>query len=80
MDHGGRAVAAFVQLSHMFLEVEVAAEAFAACGAREWLLVVVRVHVEGEVVDLVEGLAADGAFKLLLTAVRQLVVFVIPWK
>ena len=35
------------------------------------------VHVKGEVVDLVEGLVADGALVLLLPAVRQLVVLVI---
>lgn len=37
------------------------------------------VHVEGQVVDLVEGLVADGAFVLLLAAVGQLVVLVIPY-
>ena len=40
----------------MLLEVEVSAEPFAADAAGEGLLVVVRVHVEGEVVHLVEGL------------------------
>ena len=44
----------------------------------ETVRVVVRVHVEGEVVDLVEGLVTDGAFVLLLPAVRQLVVLVVP--
>lgn len=37
------------------------------------------VHVEGQVVDLVEGLVADGTFVLLLAAVGQLVVLVVPF-
>ena len=74
---GGRGEAAVVQLPDVLLQVEVAAEAFAAGGAGEGLLVVVRVHVEGEVVDLVEGLVADGALVLFLSAVRQFVVLVV---
>ena len=61
----------------MFLQVKVATEALATGGAGEGLLIVVRVHVEGQVVDLVEGLVADGALVLLLPAVRQLVVLVV---
>lgn len=38
------------------------------------------VHVEGQVVDLVEGLVADGAFVLLLAAVGELVVLVVPYR
>lgn len=66
-----------VQLPDVFLQVKVPAEALPAGGAGEGLLVVVRVHVEGEVVHLVERLAADGALELLLAAVRQLVVLVV---
>lgn len=73
----GRGEHAVVQLPDVFLQVKVAAEALAAGGAGEGLLVVVRVHVEGEVVHLVEGLVADGALELLLTAVCQLVVLVV---
>lgn len=69
-----------MQLSDVLLQVKVAAEAFAAGGAREGLLVVVRVHVERQVVDLMEGLVADGALVLLLSAVRQLVVLVVSYK
>lgn len=72
---GGRE--AVVQFPDVFLQVKVTAEALAAGGAGERLLVVVRVHVEGEVVDLVKGLAADGALELLLAAVGQLVVLVV---
>lgn len=67
-----------MQLADVLLEVKVPAEALATRGAGEGLLVVVSVHVEGEVVNLVEGLVADIALELLLPAVGQLVVFVIP--
>lgn len=66
-----------MQLPDVFLQVKVPAEALAAGGAGEGLLVVVRVHMEGEVVHLVERLVADGALELLLPAVRQLVVLVV---
>lgn len=69
-----------MQLANVLLEVKVPAEALAARGAGEGLLVVVGVHVEGQVVDLVEGLVADGAFVLLLAAVGQLVVLVVPYR
>lgn len=62
----------------MLLEVKVPTEALATRGASERLLVVVSVHVEGEVVHLVESLVADIALELLLPAVGQLVIFVIP--
>lgn len=74
-----RRVDVVVQFTNVFLEIEVAAESLAAGGAGEGLLVVVRVHVERQVVDLVEGLVADGALVLLLPTVCQLVVLVIPF-
>lgn len=77
---GGRLRAGrVVQLPDVFLQVKVPAEALAAGGAGEGLLVVVRVHVESEVVHLVERLAADGTLELLLPAVRQLVVLVVSY-
>ena len=69
-----------VQLPDVLLQVKVPAEAFATGWAGEGLLVVVRVHVEGQVVDLVERFAADGALELLLAAVGQLVVLVVSWR
>lgn len=61
----------------MFFQIKVPTKAFPARPARKRLLVVVRVHVEGQVVNLVKGFAADRALELFLTAVRQFVVFVI---
>lgn len=66
-----------MQFPHVFLEVEVPAEALAADLAGEGFFVVVGVHVEGEVVDLVEGFRADGAFISFFPAVGELVIFVI---
>lgn len=75
---GGRLRAGrVVQLPDVLLQVKVPAEALATRGAGEGLLVVVRVHVEGEVVHLMERLAADGTLELLLAAVRQFVVLVV---
>lgn len=37
-------------------------------------------HVESEVVDLMEGLVTDGTLELLLSAVRQFVVFVVSYQ
>jgi len=76
----GRREDPVVQLPDVFLQVKVAAEALSAGATGEGLLVVVRVHVEGEVVDLVEGFVADGALVLLLPAMRQLVVLVVSWE
>lgn len=66
-----------VQLPHVLLQIEVPAESLGADAAGVGLLVVVRVHVEGEVVDLVEGLVADVALVGLFAAVGQLVVLVV---
>lgn len=66
-----------VQLSHVLLEIEVAAETLGADFAREWLLVVVGVHVEGEIVHLVKCLVTNGAFVGFVTAVGQFVVLVV---
>lgn len=61
----------------MLLEVEVSAKALAADLAGEWLFVVMGVHVESEVVDLVEGFRAHRTLISFFTAVRELVILVI---
>lgn len=71
--------AVVVQLPDMLFQVEVAAETLAAGGTGEGLLVVMRVHVEGQIVDLMEGFVADGALVLLLAAVSQFMVLVVSW-
>lgn len=68
-----------MQFAHMFLQVEVPAESFAAGGAGKGFLVVVGVHVEGQVVDLMKCLVTDIALELLLPAVSKLVVLVITF-
>ena len=55
------AAQAGVDIPHVLLQVEVAAEALGAHATLIGLEVGVRVHVELEVVDLVEGLAAHAA-------------------
>lgn len=47
--------------------------------AREWLLVVVSVHVECKVVDLMKGLVTNVTFVLFFGAVRQFVILVVPF-
>ena len=66
-----------MQFSYVFFQVKVPAKAFSASPTREGLLVVMRVHVEGQIVYLMEGLVAYGTFVLLLSAVRKFVVLVI---
>lgn len=63
----------------MFLQVKVSAEAFPTGGTGEWLLVVVCVHVECQVVYLMERFAADGTFELLFPAVGQFMVLVVSF-
>lgn len=69
-----------MQLPDMFLQIKVPAETFTTSGTGKGLLVIVRVHVEGEVVDLMKCLAADGTFKLFFPTVGQLVILVVPCK
>lgn len=63
----------------MFLQVKVSAEAFPTGGTGEGLLVIVCVHVECQVVHLMECFAADGTFELLFPAVGQLMVLVVSF-
>jgi len=61
----------------MLLEIKVPAESLGTNPTSIRFLVVVRMHVEGEVVHLMEGLVADAALVGLLAAVRQLVILIV---
>lgn len=63
----------------MFLQIEITAESFRAEFTREWLLVVVCVHMEGKVIYLMKRLVANGAFIGLLAAVCESVIFVVAF-
>lgn len=62
----------------MFLQIEVATESLRAYFALERLLVIVRVHVECQIVDLMKRLVTNLTFVRLLARVRQFVILVIP--
>lgn len=68
-----------VKLPHVLLEVEIPAEPFSAHFARVWLLVVVRVHMESQIIHLVEGLVANAALVGLFPTVCKLVVLVVAF-
>lgn len=61
----------------MLFQIEVPTETLSANLAREGLLLVVRVHMKGQVVDLVKGLVAHVTLILLLAAVCQFVILVV---
>ena len=44
-----------MQFPHMFLQVKVTTETFTTYVACEWFLIIMRVHVKGQVVDLKKG-------------------------
>ena len=56
---GWRGRGSVVEFPGVLFQVEVATEAFAARGAREGFAILVCVHVERKVVDLVKRLRAD---------------------
>lgn len=66
-----------MQLPHVLLEVKVSAKALATDLTGERLLVIVRMHVEGQIVDLMKRFVADVALVRFLTAVRELVILVV---
>lgn len=67
-----------VELSHVLLQIKVAAESLRAYFALERLLVIVRVHMECQIVDLMKRLVTNLTFIRLLARVRQFVILVIP--
>jgi hypothetical protein len=72
-------IGSFMQLPHVLLEVKVPTKSFPTSLTSEGLLVIVRVHVESKIVDLVESLVADGTLESLFPTVGQLVIFIIPF-
>lgn len=71
--------AAFMQLPHVFLEIEIPAETFPAYPASERFLVIVGVHVKCKVIDLMECFGAHRALVSFFTAVGEFVVLVVPF-
>lgn len=63
----------------MLFQVKVPTKALAAGSARKWLSLVVRVHVKGEVIDLMERLTTFFTFKPLFVAMSEFVVLVISF-
>jgi len=61
----------------MLLQVEVPAKALAADFTGERFFVIMRVHMESEIINLMECLVADVALVRLLSAVRQFVIFIV---
>lgn len=61
----------------MLLQVEIPTKPFPTRFAGEGLLVVVRVHVKGQVVDLVERFITDDTLERLFPAVGQLVILIV---
>jgi len=68
-----------VQFPGVLLQIKVTAESFTTDAAREWLLVVMCVHVKGQVVDLMEGFVAHYTLVGLLHAVCQFMVLVVAF-
>lgn len=66
-----------MQLSNMLFQVEISTEPFRAVLTNIGFLVGMGVHMECEVVDLVECFRANGAFELLFDVVGQFVVLVV---
>lgn len=66
-----------MKLPHMLLQVKVPTKSLRADLALKRLLIVVRVHVKRQVVDLMKGLVTNLTFVRLLAAVRQLVVLIV---
>lgn len=67
-----------MQLPRVLLQIEIPTETFRTDAAGERLALVVGVHVEGQVIDLMERLVADATLVRFLPAVRQPVVLVVP--
>lgn len=74
-----RAAYSDVEFPRMLLQVEIPAEAFSAYIASKRFPLVVCMHVEGQVVDLVECLVAYRTFVSFLSAVGQTMVLIVAF-
>jgi hypothetical protein len=68
-----------MKFPHVFLEVKVPAESFVTNVTSVGFLVVVCMHVKGEIVDLVKGLVTNVTLVLLVSRMSQLVVLVVAF-
>lgn len=68
-----------MQLTHVLLKVKIATETLAAQVTGEGFGVVVRVHVKGEIVNLVKGLLTDDTLVLLLGRMCKAMVLVVAF-
>ena len=68
-----------MQLSHVFFQVKVSTEAFAAEAAGKWFGFVVSVHVEGEIINLMESFTTCLTLVLFLVAVCQFMVLIVAF-
>lgn len=68
-----------MKLPGVFLKVEVSAETLSAYTASERFPFIVCVHMEGQVVHLVECFVADRAFVRFLPTVGESVVFIVSF-
>lgn len=75
--HSATNRAGIMDFANVLLQIEVPAKAFKAHGASVRFLFVVGVHVECQIVDLMECLVANVAFVRFFAAVGELMVFVI---
>lgn len=73
------AAAPFVKFSHVLLQIEIPTKPFPADLTSEWFLIVVGVHVEGEVVYLMEGFRTYCTFISLFATVSQFMIFIVAF-
>jgi len=66
-----------MQFPHVFLEVKVSTKAFATDLAGEWFLVIVCVHMECQIIDLMKRFIAYVALVRFLAAMCELVVLIV---
>jgi hypothetical protein len=68
-----------MEFPHVFFQVKVPTKPLSAEMASKRFLVIVRVHMKRQIVDLVESLVADCTFILLLAGVGEFMVLVVAF-